>query len=136
VYYLAWSLVRSPRAEAAKHQERRFLPTPLELIGIVTTFAMVTVSWVFFRSASLEDAGRYIFRGVTHPLEPIEARYGWDIVYVVPMLAVEWTQRHLRHGLDVGHLSVAVRWCVYVATAVAILEFGNFGETAFIYFQF
>jgi len=136
VYYLAWSLVRPLRVETAELRERRFLPTPVELIGIVITFTLVTLSWVFFRSASLEDAGRYLLRGVTHPLEPIDGRYGWDIVYVLPMLAVEWTQRHLRHGLDVERLSLTIRWCAYMATALAILEFGNFGETAFIYFQF
>jgi hypothetical protein len=73
---------------------------------------------------------------VTHPFESIEARSGVALAYVFPLVAVEWTQRHRDHGLDVKHLFVPVRWALYLATALAIVEFGNFGEVQFIYFQF
>jgi hypothetical protein len=33
-------------------------------------------------------------------------------------------------------MSIAVRWALCLVTALAIVEFGNFGEVHFIYFQF
>jgi alginate O-acetyltransferase complex protein AlgI len=135
-YYLVWSLVRPNRAEPATAQKPMFAPRPAELIGIATTFALVTLAFVFFRADSIGHAYGYLLRGVTHPFESIEARSGVALAYVFPLVAVEWTQRHRDHGLDVKHLFVPVRWALYLATALAIVEFGNFGEVQFIYFQF
>jgi hypothetical protein len=75
-------------------------------------------------------------RAVTHPVEPLDARYGVAAAYVFPLFSMEWIQRHRHHGLDVQHQSVVVRWALYLVTALAIVEFGNFGEVEFIYFQF
>jgi D-alanyl-lipoteichoic acid acyltransferase DltB (MBOAT superfamily) len=135
-YYVVWSLVRPSRVEPAVQSRPRFTPAVTELIGMATTFALVTLAFVFFRAESVGHAYGYLLRGVTHPLEPIEARYGVALAYVFPLAAVEWTQRHREHGLDVRHMSVAVRWMLYLATALVIMEFGNFGEVEFIYFQF
>jgi alginate O-acetyltransferase complex protein AlgI len=135
-YYLVWSLVRPNRAEPPTAPKPTFAPRPAELIGIATTFALVTLAFVFFRADSIGHAYGYLLRGVTHPFESIEARSGVALAYVFPLVAVEWTQRHRDHGLDVKHLFVPVRWALYLATALAIVEFGNFGEVQFIYFQF
>jgi alginate O-acetyltransferase complex protein AlgI len=135
-YYLVWSLVRPHRAEPTTAQKPLFAPRPAELIGIATTFALVTLAFVFFRADSIGHAYGYLLRSVTHPFESIEARSGVALAYVFPLVAVEWTQRHRDHGLDVKHLFVAFRWALYLATALAIVEFGNFGEVQFIYFQF
>ena len=135
-YYLVWSLVRPNRAEPTTVQRPVFAPRPAELIGMATTFALVTLAFVFFRAESVGHAYDYLLRGLTHPLEPIEARSGVALAYVFPLVAVEWIQRHRDHGLDVKHLFVPVRWAMYLVTALAIVEFGNFGEVEFIYFQF
>nr|QEO74377.1 hypothetical protein [uncultured bacterium] len=137
VYFLGWwSLLRSTREEQPVRSEPRFLPRPMELAGMVATFAALALSLVVFRAESLEHAYLYLSRALTHPIEPIEARSGVALAYVFPLVAVEWTQRHREHGLDVKHLFVAARWATYLATALAIIEFGNFGELEFIYFQF
>jgi alginate O-acetyltransferase complex protein AlgI len=135
-YYFVWSLVRPNRAEPTTEQKPAFAPTLAEVIGMAMTFALVTLAFVFFRAESVGDAYHYLLRGVTHPLEPIEARSGVALAYVFPLVAVEWIQRHRDHGLDVNHLFVPVRWALYLVTALAIVEFGNFGEVQFIYFQF
>ena len=135
-YYLVWLLVRPNRTAPPEEPRFRLMPAPTELIAMATTFALVTVAFVFFRAESLTHAYQYLLRGVTHPFEPIEARHGAALAYVFPMIAIEWIQRQRVHGLDVQHMPVAVRWSMYLLTALAVLEFGNFGEVEFIYFQF
>jgi alginate O-acetyltransferase complex protein AlgI len=135
-YYLVWLLARPNRAAPPAEPRSRLMPAPTELMAMAMTFALVTVAFVFFRAESLEHAYKYLLRGVTHPIEPIEARHGVALAYVFPMMALEWIQRQRVHGLDVQHMPVAVRWSLYLFTALAVLEFGNFGEVEFIYFQF
>jgi alginate O-acetyltransferase complex protein AlgI len=135
-YYLVWLLARPSRAAPATEPRSRLLPAPTELMAMVTTFALVTFAFVFFRAESLHHAYHYLLRGVTHPVEPIELRHGVALAYVFPLMALEWVQRQRVHGLDVQHLPVAIRWSLYLLTALAVLEFGNFREVQFIYFQF
>ena len=137
VYFVAWWVLLRRTTEKQPVQSRhRFLPTPKEVIGMATTFGALALSLVIFRADSLEHAYLYLSRAVAHPLEPIEARAGVALAYVFPLVAVEWIQRHREHGLDVRNMATGVRWVLYLATALAIVEFGNFGEVEFIYFQF
>jgi hypothetical protein len=135
-YYLVWSLMRPSRVAAAAPPKSWFATAGAELIGIATTFALVTLAFVFFRADSIGHAYSYLVQGLTHPLEPIEGRSGVALAYVFPLVAVEWVQRNRDHGLDIKHVSTAGRWALYLVTALAIVEFGNFGEVHFIYFQF
>ncbi len=113
------------------------------LAGVVTTFALTCVAWVFFRAQSLTDA-TYI---LTH------FWYGWDVSAIrteqfllrqMPVAmgsillleAVEWGHRRRSLAETLSIRATPIRWAVYAGGVVAVVLFGVFGESQFIYFQF
>lgn len=119
--------------------EARLLPTLREGTGMLLTFALVVVGWVFFRSASLHQAFAALGRMFTdvHAHTP----YGGLSAFALPlgMLAWEWVERRQPHALCWRGTGLAryraMRWAVYYALIFAMLAWG--GEPAtFIYFQF
>ena len=118
------------------------LPTWRELWGMVTTFSLVTVAWVFFRAGSVGEAWQYLQRMFSTSLftEPVFSGRLDALVtvgFVLLMGAVEYWGRRLEVPLiEVeGRLP---RWCqvvfYYGFTIFVLLGAGR--EQTFIYFQF
>jgi alginate O-acetyltransferase complex protein AlgI len=112
-------------------------------VGLLCTFALTCVAWVFFRAQSVPDAC-YI---LTHFWQ------GWDVsalrteqfllrqmpVALASLLcleAVEWWHRRRRFTLTLSAQTMPVRWAVYVGCVLLVVLFGVYRETQFIYFQF
>lgn len=144
--YLLASLLMTKHLKTA----RRFLnrwPVMRSVIQILVTFILVNFAWIFFRAQNLNDAF-HIIRN-THQ--------GWDIA--------EFTYVYHGLGLGKHYVFIAlagitavvifdiidskhsvwellsrkgwwIRWTVYYAIVLAILFFGVFNQSAFIYFQF
>ena len=114
----------------------RTLPSVSDVVGIVVTFWFTTIAWVFFRSDSLTLALDQLNRMLLTPFARGETLPGsWTAVlsaYIGILVVAEWLQRERRHGLDIAHLPVTIRWPVYLTTALAIALLGNFGELQFI----
>ena len=106
---------------------------------MVTTFVLVCVGWVFFRSESLSAAFDRLLRMATDIR--LHTPYGgFSTLYpVLFVLSVEWVMRHRQHGLDfkgTGYLRYrAVRWAVYYTLLFATC-YGGGAQADFIYFQF
>jgi alginate O-acetyltransferase complex protein AlgI len=117
-------------------------PSLRELWQMMSTFAVVTLSWVFFRSPTIEDAVAYLLRLLdTENWRELPAT--GELRYWLPMFALigvllgcEWIQRHKDHVLELEHLSIAKRWAIYQLIVVSLFFFGVFGAERFIYFQF
>ena len=111
----------------------------------VTTFALVTLGWIFFRAASLRDAGivlrrLFVLQGFhvtdlfTLGLPRFEMALA--VALIVILMAVE--------GLIVYTPRVVMEWwrkpriraACYYACVFGIVFFGVFGSLRFIYFQF
>jgi alginate O-acetyltransferase complex protein AlgI len=108
-----------------------------DLPAIALTFAMTLVAWVFFRAESLAHAGA-IFRAMTDTFNLHALVFDAPRIklLILAMVAIEWIQRRRAHPLEIGALPAPVRWAGYYGLAAAILLFGAFHHTAFIYFQF
>ena len=126
-----------------------------KFVNIACTFVLVDVAWIFFRAASFADARHvitHLFTGWGAQLTAIRtdaaARtdllwLGKDPRYVlITLLAIALMEgvhllqrdRSMRQLLN-GQ-SFAVRWGVYYAVILAIMCFGVFDMSQFIYFQF
>ncbi len=126
-----------------------------KIVNIACTFILVDLAWIFFRAATFADASyvlTHLFSGWGPQLAAIRADaaarqdllwLGKDPRYVlVTLLAiglmegVHWIQRDrsVRQILNVRPF--AVRWAVYYAVILAIMCFGVFDMSQFIYFQF
>ncbi len=116
----------------------RVLPSVTDVVRIIVTFSITVFAWIFFRAANMHEAIAYI----SHMLSPSLFQRPQFIPYATfffigVLMVVEWLQREKKHGLQVEHIkSLPLRWAAYIAVIIAILGFGLFEESQFIYFQF
>lgn len=121
-----------------------FKPAPirsagLKLLATLATFAVVTVTWVFFRAQSFEAAWVQLESMVgLHAAEAPPLRWS-DVIAVLAvitgMLGVQWSLRERRlEELVAASPSWALSGALATVAAVVVITQGS-GD-AFIYFQF
>lgn len=119
--------------------EERKIPNLKELRQMVTTFAFVTLAWIFFRADSLQIATQYLVRIVTntihYPSQYLHLPEGKiSILYIIPLIFGDWWLRRNEREHRVPKYSYL--WYIIIA-AVTINYLCNLDESnSFIYFQF
>jgi hypothetical protein len=118
--------------------------------GILVTFFLVSLAWVFFRASNLSEAlsilsqgagawkdlfhlkawGGPAFRG------PLRFEFLIGSVSIGLLIFVEVIQERFSWMEVLSRTPGWVRWPIYYAGVLAILLLGNFGTKQFIYFQF
>lgn len=116
------------------------IPTFGELGKMLFTFSLVTLAWIFFRSATLTEAFDFI-QGIVSPTLFTTPQIFPKTLFVLIgfLLLMEWIGREDHFALEKFLLPQrrSVRWAFYYLLILAIYWFGNFsGEIEFIYFQF
>jgi alginate O-acetyltransferase complex protein AlgI len=114
-----------------------------DLVAIVATFHLVLLAWIFFRANSVTDAVLIVRNIVAWEgtgaviLEPLSA---FHLAVATASIFLLLGAQILQSRVDVqdllGRMPLAVRWGAYYALLIAMLAFGQFDETEFIYFQF
>ena len=110
--------------------------------GSASRSPCVTVAWVFFRAASVNDALYvlgHLFGGHGDSLFAHQSRRELGIGGLAAMVvaAVDWLQARGGAGGLLARQPAGVRWMVYYALGYGILLLGAFNSSAqFIYFQF
>ena len=109
----------------------------LALTEGLITFLFIVLSWVVFRSDSVQMAIEYIKGIFSETLFhanldlPIK-----EISIVVIFIVFEFFQRDKNHALQIEKINkMWVRWGIYIGIVTIILLFGG-GTKEFIYFQF
>jgi len=121
----------------------RLLPV-VKLVGIVSTFILVSTTWIFFRAESIDDA-LYILRNSFESTvglhELITSQNVIDVAFFLFGLTFliyhEINQRNLSFLTYLNNKPKSKRWSFYYLLIMIILVFGKFdSNTRFIYFQF
>jgi alginate O-acetyltransferase complex protein AlgI len=140
--FLPMILSNSHKGNTGPIAPGRLLPSFAEAGKILLTFFLVCLTWVFFRSPSMEMAFT-VFGEIFSPSllrKPPGTMPGLRAVIafgVGLMLLVEWLQRERQHGLEYsGRFSRPVRWSAYFAVCLVIILFAPDSNDTFIYFQF
>ena len=136
-YYLPLVVAKKHKRNSDTIAEGRWFPSLGEAGGMLATFGLTLLAWIFFRAPTITDAFAYIWRMFTHAFDG--GQYGdftAPLIYSFVLLAVEWIQRTRQHALEIPEWPLPVRWAVYQAIVIVFLIFGNFGSNEFIYFQF
>jgi alginate O-acetyltransferase complex protein AlgI len=136
LYFLPLLLLGKNRKNTDTVAQGKILPGIKELIQIITTFALATLAWIFFRADSIGQAFSYITHILSKSLMSVPK--GSDVItFVFTMLLVEWLQRDKEHGLDFSNSNIPsyVRIIIYYVLIVIIMLFGG-NQEKFIYFQF
>ena len=114
------------------------LPTGKEFVGMVTTFFLVNIAWVFFRAESVPAAFHYLAGMCSLSLFTVPEVPATKLLFPIAlMIALEWVNRKNAHGLCLDGVTVplAVRWTGYLAIFGLLVVLGGAAQ-AFIYFQF
>lgn len=123
-----------------------------EFLSIVSTFALVSLAWVFFRANTVEGAVyiiTHIFSGMPSVISDVlhhrqvfqylgATLFDLKLSFVlIPLLLLaEWMQIRFHLSRRVVSLPLPLRWGLYYSAIVVVLMLGVFDDRQFIYFQF
>jgi alginate O-acetyltransferase complex protein AlgI len=106
-------------------------------LGAALTFMYVSLAWVFFRSASVDDALR-ILRQLTVFPAVFELRYASFLLFIVLFFNVSRYAEDIERGVT-AWMERAAAWRLAVACSFVswgVIQFGPNGIPGFIYFKF
>src|SRR5690606_11253490 len=118
-----------------------------ELLHMASTFLLVVLAWIFFRSESLSHARHYLQRLFSSeffksPIKDVWAINTGNHVFhltfaLIFLVIIEWIQREKQHALELNHTQIprVVRWSIYYGLII-VCFFMNGVQQDFIYFQF
>jgi alginate O-acetyltransferase complex protein AlgI len=115
--------------------EQTMFPTFSEFLQVLSTFILVVLTFVVFRTASLADTFTYFSKMCTSSYRFTSEGYASSIISILYLL-YEWTQRREVHILALDRYPALVRWGLYCSAGFLILVFGNFGGKTFLYSKF
>lgn len=120
------------------------------LLGMIWTFCLTAVAWIFFRAGSMDDAlyvVRHLLDGLGTPVAYVKAAYWATSPGVFPLAATVLSVALLfvydladEYGGAIAAVSrrgTVVRWCVYVGfLLLLVMLIPRETPAPFIYFQF
>jgi D-alanyl-lipoteichoic acid acyltransferase DltB (MBOAT superfamily) len=119
------------------------LPSIKELFMMVSTFALITLAWVFFRAENVMEAFEYIYFMVSDifslpNFKTKNADAFLTMFTVLFFITLEWIGRRGEFGLSfVEEIHTkTIRWGIYCLIVFMIGMYMQTNETPFIYFQF
>jgi alginate O-acetyltransferase complex protein AlgI len=141
-FILIGSLTAETRAAFRAKLDLDRQPALLGLLQRLTTFALLSLGWIFFRAASVTDAFTILRRftstdGATlTELGLTGTQISLSLAVIVLLLTVET----FLGDRDPVHASSCApdwaRWSIYYTVIVLTIVIGVFNESRFIYFQF
>ena len=118
----------------------RYLPNVKDALQIASTFFLVVIGLIIFRSETMTQAVEYLSAMVTNKFFGSIPQNGITyLCYGIALLVVEWLQRDKQHALQFTNIKPfnyrLVRWGVYYLILIIITIYAGSSQT-FIYFQF
>ena len=106
---------------------------------ILSTFILVTIGWILFRSNTIHDALNYIY-GIFSRFPTLDhVPWGRAIAWSAVLVIVECVQRKRRQPYEFPDMVIfrnrTVRWCIYYIMIIIIIGYSG-NQADFIYFQF
>lgn len=151
--FSSWSRKARKKVNRALHLRR--LPNVHRLVSVLFTFCLVCLAWIFFRAQSLGDAGyvvSHLFSGLDRvfQLQSVEdilmlfrvkvkrelLEIFISFLLILFLIILEWIQERKPLRLFLRKQPIWVHWAVYQVFVLAIIFFGVFKQTSFIYFNF
>lgn len=104
----------------------------------IKTFVIITLTWILFRSDSLEGAWNMCVSLFTnYSVEGKSLNIPLQIwVLLIGFIFVDWALYNKRFDGWIGRMPFAARWSIYAVLLFSIIVFAGVEEIPFIYFQF
>ena len=112
--------------------ESTLFPTPREFIQVGTTFLLVTIGWVFFRSETIGDSFEYL----NHMFFEFDfsSKLILGLIYIIPFVFLEFQMRFNERLLF--RFNLFYKNTSYIIITLLILFWFFASKSEFIYFQF
>jgi len=132
-----------------KKEDKKQISGFAKAAGVVATFGLVCVAWVFFRAESMADA-MYVLKNIFYQCIYVRTylKSGvrtmdigvYDGIRILAPILVLGIFDYLNQKMDVieriGKLRPVIRWIIYVSMILIVVTTGLNGTSQFIYFQF
>jgi D-alanyl-lipoteichoic acid acyltransferase DltB (MBOAT superfamily) len=147
IYFLPLLLRNKNRVHTGDIAENRVLPTFKELRGMLLTFALTVLAWVFFRAEDMAHAGQFLmdlFLGLGDYMnyyKTYRLLYNFNpslVFLIISFYLIEWFGRHNDFAIQklLKNSPRIIRFTFYSLLLYLIFNFMVAEETPFIYFQF
>lgn len=139
LYFIPLLLGGRNRVNMEIVDEGKLIPSMKSVGQIGSTFLLVSVAWVFFRSENIEMAFSYLAIVFSPSLFQAPTVFPFLVIIGVALFVlIEWIQRDREHALHFSRLNVLSRNVVwgfaYILVGLMFLFGGK--SNSFIYFQF
>ncbi|MCA1745975.1 MAG: MBOAT family protein, partial [Bacteroidales bacterium] len=146
-YFLPLLLTKKNRTHLDIVAQDRLLPTPMEMVRMLTTFGVTVIAWVFFRAENLSHAFIYL-KGVFSPslLTIPQGHHFVDAamhpvtmsLLLIFFMVMEWLGRRQQYAIEGTFVDSPrlIRWSLYAVLIFMVGIFAQTNEMPFIYFQF
>jgi len=150
-FFLLEHATRNVRAKLAAVSPFASRPRLRRAAGVAATFLAVTFAWIFFRAESVSDAFHVVghlgagwrsllgaggLRNAMEALDLPSRHVWWSLALIGLLVAVQFTHGRTGPTRLAARQPVWVRWPVYAAIVLGILNLGIAEEIPFYYFQF
>jgi len=138
IYFLPLLLSDRNRNNLAIVAQGKYLPTIREALGILLTFGLTLIAWVFFRAENLGHAIGYLTEVFSASLFTIPEMKPYRIILLIILfMGVEWFGREQQFAIESlgAKWKKPLRWAMYYILAMLIFLFAAKSQQ-FIYFQF
>jgi len=159
VYLIFGSVTKNARLLIASWLGLTKVPRLYKFMQIITTFGLVSFSWIFFRAKSVTDAlyiirhlftgvGSWLYYFITNLTKSSSGKlaslmpgmttsdFVISLLVILVLLTIEYTQKNNDVVGLIKNRMPLVRWSVYYILLICIITLGVFTDAAFIYFQF
>jgi len=146
LYFMPLLLSKSNRNNLETVAQGKMFPTIRELLGMIVTFTLTVLAWIFFRAQSVGHAFDYLGTIFSRSLFEMPSKKaflgfkthpGLAIVLIFFFMIIEWLGRENQYALaTLGQKwPRTLRWAFYYILIIAVFLFMG-QEQQFIYFQF
>ncbi|MEQ8688276.1 MAG: MBOAT family O-acyltransferase [Imperialibacter sp.] len=138
LYFLPYLLLKQNRKNLGVVAENSFLPSLKDVINILSTFFLICLAWIFFRSQNLTQAIGILDRIFSlSVLEIPEFRPWYLFLDIIIFMIIEWLGRRSSFAIENLSLNIGkpLRYAFYYIIILIIFWKGG-SEEPFIYFQF
>ncbi len=143
--FFALYLVSEKRSDNWRYEFQGFFGKFLKsILGLVLTYSIVTLAWIFFRSDSLSDSIIYLntMLSIQHfyftDFEQFFIENKFLLITLFLFILTEWITQKEEFALErtIKKYPVVLRWLIYSLIMVLIGLFVKSDHAPFIYFQF
>jgi alginate O-acetyltransferase complex protein AlgI len=138
IYILPSVIFKTNRSNLGVVAQGKLLPNFKEATSIITTFALTTFAWIFFRAENLHHAFFYIENLFSTSFLTFPSIFPKMLfITIILFLIVEWLGREEKYAIAriPSKLPFFFRWTVYYYI-IWLVIYHSGSEEQFIYFQF